>query len=94
MESNKIRYNRIKNKRSYTDSDFKNSKVCVSCNETKSNLEFHKKPALKDGFDRKCKTCRSIIAAEYEKSPECRMNRKEYYYNRNYKMSFKDVENA
>ncbi len=89
-EYNRNQYNKFKN-RIYTDDMFNKKRKCVKCKENKLSSEFFKKPAMTDGFDRKCKECRYILTAEYEKSPRCKMTRREYYYYTNYNMTFKDV---
>lgn len=85
-------YKKCVSNRIYKEEDFIKLRVCVQCNNELYSKEFHKKPALKDGFDKKCKECRAILVAEYEKSPRCRMTRKEYYYYKNYNLTYEDVK--
>lgn len=41
------------------------SKRCARCGETKSHEFFHKDTRSKDGLQRKCKTCHSVLAKEW-----------------------------
>lgn len=86
------RYEHLVQNRIYCDEDYNKCKKCVLCNKIKPCKEFFKKPALTEGFDRKCKQCRYQMTSEYEKSPKCKMSRKEYYYFTNYKLTYKDIE--
>lgn len=86
------KYALITKNRKYTSYDFQKYKICINCKKEKKCLYFYKKPALKDGFDKKCKDCRYLLTSEYEKSPRCKMSRSEYYYYKTYKLNINDVD--
>lgn len=63
---------------------------CIECGLEKELKYFYKKPLLKIGHDRKCKRCRNLKTDDWEAKPENRLKRREYYYQRQYKMSLED----
>lgn len=84
-------YQKIKN-RIYTSEMSNKERQCVDCKEIKLCSDFHKKPALIDGFDKKCKDCRFKMTEKYEHSDKCIKSRKEYYYIKNYNLTYVDIE--
>jgi len=42
-------------------------KTCSQCKQTKELTEFHRNKRKKDGYQERCKTCRSAYRAEYYK---------------------------
>lgn len=76
-------------------------KICSMCKKNKAILEFHKRKASRDGYNARCKVCKSVADEEYanknkkkkqnndrlyrEKNEEKIKERKKKYYQENKK---------
>lgn len=72
-------------------------KTCTKCNETKAVSEFYKAKSNKDGFENKCKACKSISGKKERfksKDRKNHMSRLHYSANRELKQAQGKVWNA
>jgi len=69
-------------------------KLCSTCKEVKSTLDFHKDSSKKDGFRSTCKSCKSVVDRVYRQNNQDKVkgcqskyyeNNKELFFNHNSK---------
>ena len=59
------------------------NKICSTCNNIKSLVNFHKDKKGKYGVRGRCKLCRGEILKEYYERDDIKQRQKKYYKNYN-----------
>ncbi len=72
------------------------TKKCNKCKTDKALNEFHKQSCAPDGLRYVCKSCRSMLAAEYNRKTSTRRHRlsREWYYRNRGKVLARQKKNA